>query len=228
MTREDTSEPLNLRMGYWTSDPNNGYGLPAAPLPPELKDAGPYWYEDRARVWFDHRHKGWRAASLHGKPSLRYSSRDHSKPGSYCITAIGYDPMDAVDQLADMLCCSTEKSHYGPRQIMRDTWDKRAPMETDSHRGYGPTFQVNPYGYSLAAEYECWVAEVPEGYFAYLERHGCLYGGFDDWNPNRAVAKMIQEMTDKVGRLVRVPGTPAFVPPEAAAVMGIDPMIKED
>ena len=191
---------LNLRLQYWGACPDT-YSTDEDDL---------VWVEDRARVWFDHKIKAWRAAPIHtGVGYLIY--REEGREGA-TLYSVGYDPMDAVDQLSAKMYAANRKSNIG-----WGTWAGRKPTEMDSIRGYGIGFEVNPYSYRLGPEYACTVVKVRDDgiWCAYLEQDdGCTFFGLSEM-PNRAVVEMLTAVS-RNNYLVRVPGTNITIPAHVA------------
>lgn len=196
---------LNLRLGFWTDHS----GMPRTP---EQKDSH-WWCESRARVWFDHKIIAWRAFDLgheHGFDNPGYMD---------LCGSVGYDPMDAVDQLAFYSDYTTRALCPVPSR----SWTSRRPMETDRQRGYVAGFPINPYNYTLEASYQATVVEAGRGYIAYLEKDdGRVFVGAAD-NAIHAVAAMEADMacTDCSQTLRRIPGTDITVPLATAVDLGL-------
>lgn len=194
---------LNLRLAYWTDYP----GRPTRKDEEELH----WWVESRAKVWFDHKILSWRAFEI----------RDEEGDQRYqeLVSSVGYDPMDAVDQLAYSLDYTTR-----PNTIpFNSSWSCRSSMETDRARGYGPQFIINPYHYTLEPSYQATVVRAGHGYIAYLEKQdGRVFVGAAD-NPIHAVAQMQTDMAckDCSQTLSRIPGTDITVPMTVAVDLGI-------
>ena len=180
-------DTLNLRMAY---------------LYCEDDVSGGEWVEERCDVWFDHEAIGWRAQVI--EPSRWPSYRG--------ISSLGFDPMDAVDQLA----------HYyanrmrGAKMAHEQTWEQRFTLETDGHRGYGPSFVTNEQAYVLELEYTCQTILSASGmWVAYVEDdEGQVRVGIAE-----TATKAVGELVLDTDPLIRIPGTNVTLPGKYAMVL---------